>query len=335
LSPAQAAVDNLPENVGDVLRHSAKSLADEIHCTIDNLRPSLQSSNEAARAVDDLDAIPGMILSTFEESVRKAQGLLRQHIEGIIQDLKRCNLASDEIAEQLWTIPEEVQSIAIEAVNEAALESKDQTTRQLDGVEEEQNIFEAKSAISDELAKVQWQVDAATATAVGTVKQAVQVVNGKPVMMNNDGNMQCLVTNFMVSSALLHAKAMGSPDSAQRTSHLEAPASQSSCLDTEDLVVDAQPHNAKVDSTGKDIEMVASAINTVALEIKQNMEIETMNNAAPNMKASADVEMGACCSASSVRWTGGGVSDYANAKGHLLREALCQFPLEVELTNCD
>mmetsp|Transcript_142903 Transcript_142903/g.274418 ORF Transcript_142903/g.274418 Transcript_142903/m.274418 type:complete len:825 (-) Transcript_142903:36-2510(-) len=202
LSAALNAVKSLPENVGDVLRHSATHLADDIQGVVDNLNQPNEMVTETQQpgALKELESIPGMILHAFEQSVNKAQELVRVHVERIMKDLQDRSLPSDEIAQQLWTIPEEVQSIASEAVIEAALESKDQASQKLDYAQQVPTVRYAKKKIPSELENVQWQVDAATAMAVSTVEQAVQVVSGDP---DNTG---CMLPNNLIASALLQMK---------------------------------------------------------------------------------------------------------------------------------
>merc|ERR1719210_416076 len=136
LSAALATIDTIPEQLDGVLQHKVDSLAMKIEVKLAALRGMIHNSSTsepdcAEKAVEMLKEIPDIILSSFEDKLLAMKGIVRQRVDTMIQKLTEHELGAEQIAYQLWNIPEEVQQIAGEAVEQGVQESMKQAALHL------------------------------------------------------------------------------------------------------------------------------------------------------------------------------------------------------------
>mmetsp|Transcript_59476 Transcript_59476/g.128629 ORF Transcript_59476/g.128629 Transcript_59476/m.128629 type:complete len:950 (+) Transcript_59476:49-2898(+) len=134
LSAALAAMDAIPEQLASVLEGNAKDLAAELEEELTMIRHLNHPGETAAdrEALDSLVSIPDMILTSFEKKFLHVKQAVRQRVNHMMQTMTDSHLGSAQLMDELWAIPEEVEQIAGEAVEEAMQESQEQASRQLE-----------------------------------------------------------------------------------------------------------------------------------------------------------------------------------------------------------
>lgn len=213
LSAALATIDTIPEQVDGVLQHKVDNLAMNVEIKVAAMGRMIHRNSTAGpasteHALSMLKVIPDMILTSFEDKINKVKNSVRQRVNGVIQELTECDFGEDHIVCQLWTIPEEVQQIAGEAVEEAVEESTQHATRQLDfalqslpaGMFQNSLVFSSvQRQIIEEVPGVYPEtVQAARTTAVVNVEHAIATVD-------QSGS----VPNRVVMDVLIRAKTGG------------------------------------------------------------------------------------------------------------------------------
>lgn len=214
VSSALAAFDDLPEQLADVLRQRAVSIADDIQGAVAPVHHAICGSedlNESCitQSLASLEAIPYYIYTTFDRSFKKAKGAARHRVEELTRHLEGSDMGSEHICAELWAIPEEMQQIAADATDEAVLESQVMIMRLLDfalqplpewGVMHPDVLTTVKQELVAKVPKVYpYTVKAAHAAATSNVEHAIAAVR--------DLEAPQTLSNRAVMDALLRAKA--------------------------------------------------------------------------------------------------------------------------------
>mmetsp|Transcript_69910 Transcript_69910/g.158667 ORF Transcript_69910/g.158667 Transcript_69910/m.158667 type:complete len:661 (+) Transcript_69910:40-2022(+) len=204
-----SAIQELPEQVGDVLQKGAISLVDDVMEEVAVVRDIIQGHSPddkltcVTRAVEKLDVIPEMIQDSFEVYFARAERTVRKHVDNMIQGLEGRDLANEQVQKEMWAIPAEVQEITMEAMQAAVQESRAQAQQQID--------FALKSLPeSDVLRTAEEKIVAQVPTLSNNMIQAAKdaasdTVNHAMAIAQNDGAMM-KVANQVVAEALLRAK---------------------------------------------------------------------------------------------------------------------------------
>jgi hypothetical protein len=209
LSNALSVVDGLPEQVSEILQQRVLTLADDVHGEVADVRKIIRDTETseagAEEAIERLEAIPELIRRSFKASLAKMKMSVQQRVDGVIKRIDRSDFAHDQIASQLWSIPEEILQIAEEAVGEAVQESQAQATQQLefalefapDTVAAKQvALQQAKDQIISHMPRLP---EEARTAAADTIEHAVAVVRHELAGATAS-------TNQNVADALLRAK---------------------------------------------------------------------------------------------------------------------------------
>lgn len=197
LSAALSAIDIIPEQLVDVLKQKALDLVAGVETELEAVRVAIryeESRGQVASsnmAVASLDKIPHMILSSFEAKLATVKSSARQRIDRMTYQLENSNISSEDIVSQLWAIPEEVQQIASDAIEEAVQESQDHASRQLNFAMQSLSEDTALSATELFIERVpniypEMLVEAATASAAVNIKHAVNAVDTEQEFMAVD-----------------------------------------------------------------------------------------------------------------------------------------------------
>ncbi|CAK0808404.1 unnamed protein product, partial [Prorocentrum cordatum] len=212
LSAAAQAIDSIPEQLSSVVLNKAKSLAESVKTDLSLVQKAIRCSggdeDVVDVAIDELGQIPGIIRSSFDSKIMEANGAIRLKLSAIMQRVKRKNSESDEMVTELWTIPEELEQITGQAVDEAVQESKRAATRHCDRVMRSlpedagvsrQALRDAKLHIAEAVPEMFTEtMRALRRTTTANVKHAVAHV---------DDPSEVPVTNCLIADVLLRAKA--------------------------------------------------------------------------------------------------------------------------------
>jgi len=160
-STALAAIEEIPIRIGDDMQKVTSQVVDDVQFEVNAMRKHIRKENAAffsggtdtssaameaaeekfdeatAKVVKHLEAIPTMILNLLEARVGKAKQTVRHRVQGMMQNLSSIQEESwegngDALASQMKRVSEEVELIAGEAVEAAALECRAHAARQLD-----------------------------------------------------------------------------------------------------------------------------------------------------------------------------------------------------------
>lgn len=223
LSTALASINEIPEQVGEVLQESTRTMLDEVQGEVSVARDLLVNSEQmqvssdghsatAEKAAQSITMIPEMIMATFENSFAKAMTTVRIRVDDVIQGLESSDdVEKEQVVKQMWAIPDEVRQITRDAVQEASQDSRDIVVEQLDCVMQSFSedkipdaVWQAKQQI---VAKVPEKLpdtatlQAATDAAETNVCQAVKVVQEQ-----EKSEMTRVVANRVVADTLMRAK---------------------------------------------------------------------------------------------------------------------------------
>lgn len=139
LSTAMAAIEEIPQRVGEDMHKVASLVIDNVQTEIASIRTLIRdgdtSSVTAERVVQNLEVIPTMVLNLLEARVQKAKDTVRLRVRGMIQNLgaiQEESSSNTRLVEQMRMISTEVERIAGEAVEAAAMECRAHATRQMD-----------------------------------------------------------------------------------------------------------------------------------------------------------------------------------------------------------
>jgi len=209
LSSALCVVDGLPQQVNEILQQRALTWADDVHGEVADVRKIIRDTETseavAEEAIERLEAIPDLIRKSFRASLANLKMSVQQRVDGVIERIDRSNFAQDQIASQLWSIPEEILQIAEEAVGEAVQESQAQATQQLEFALESAPktvatqqfaLRQAKDQIISHMPRLPQE---ARTAATDTIEHAVAVVRHELAGATAS-------TNQNVADALLRAK---------------------------------------------------------------------------------------------------------------------------------
>lgn len=209
LSSALCVVDGLPQQVNEILQQRALTWADDVHGEVADVRKIIRDTETseagAEEAIERLEAIPDLIRKSFRASLAKMKMSVQQRVDGVIERIDRSNFAQDQIASQLWSIPEEILQIAEEAVGEAVQESQAQAVQQLEFALESAPktvatkqfaLQQAKDQIISHMPRLPQE---ARTAATDTIEHAVAVVRHELAGATAS-------TNQNVADALLRAK---------------------------------------------------------------------------------------------------------------------------------
>ncbi|CAK0834160.1 unnamed protein product [Prorocentrum cordatum] len=209
MSAAADTIHLLPEQLSSVVQIKAESLADSVKLDLSLVQKAIRRSGGDGDvvdvAVDQLDKIPEIIRSSFDSKILEANVAIRMKLSAIMQTLKSLSPESQEV--QLWSIPEELEQITGEAVDQAVQESKrkaasccDHVLRSLpeDAGFSRRALKEAKSQIVESVPEMYSQtMRALRSTTNANVRHAVACM---------DDLKQVPVTNHLVADVLLRAK---------------------------------------------------------------------------------------------------------------------------------
>jgi len=188
LDKALQVVGDLPEYVDDVLAVKASSIADEVQGEVVSLSKSImQDSSSCTESLESaaaaLDGIPEMIFIAFEASFRRAKEIVRNRIAVLAERLEQDDMDREQIVDELWLVPEEVQTIVGQATEEAMQSVHEKLTRMLDQAMislPDANPLNAPG-VQEQLAahvvgSITHTVDAAKGAASGNIRHAVAAV---------------------------------------------------------------------------------------------------------------------------------------------------------------
>jgi len=208
-SEALSAIDELPEQVGDALLAKATRMVDTVNTDVIMMQSILQEEDniacddsQATQAMQSLEAIPDIIMDSFEANVAKAKGTFRVRVDGVLQSCDAMD--TQDLVCAMRKIPIQVQAIADQAVQDAIKESKQQATQQLDNVfnltEETAALRTAKIRMLERIPAVMpFTEDVSNNLVVDTVEQAVAAVEEQKKLESS-------VANVVVADTLLRAK---------------------------------------------------------------------------------------------------------------------------------
>lgn len=212
LSSALCVVDSIPEQVREILQQRAQILADDVQGEVADVRKMIwdteTSEAGAEEAIERLEVIPELIRKSFGASLAKMKASVKKRVDGVIKRLDHSDLAHDQIASQLWSIPEEILQIAEEAVGEAVQESQAQATQQLAFALESapktvaanhMALQQAKHQIISHMPQLPVTPQEARTAATDTIEHAVAVARDEVAGASAS-------TNQNVADALLRAK---------------------------------------------------------------------------------------------------------------------------------
>lgn len=212
LSSALCVVDSIPEQVREILQHRAHILADDVQGEVADVRKMIRDTETseagADEAIERLEVIPELIRKSFGASLAKMKVSVQQRVDGVIRRIDCSDFAHDQIASQLWSIPEEILQIAEEAVGEAMQESQAQATQQLAFALESVPktvaanplaLQQAKHQIISHMPQLPVMPEEARTAATDTIEHAVAVVRHELAGATSS-------TNQNVANTLLRAK---------------------------------------------------------------------------------------------------------------------------------
>ncbi|CAK0805516.1 unnamed protein product [Prorocentrum cordatum] len=138
LSAATEAIDDIPEQLSSVVQNKVESLAESVKTTLLLVQMAIRSSCEDEDlidvAIDQLDKIPDIIRNVFASKMMEANGAIRMKLSAVMQRIKSITPESQDMVTQMWTIPEELEKITSEAIDQAVQDSKREATKQCDHV---------------------------------------------------------------------------------------------------------------------------------------------------------------------------------------------------------
>eukprot|EP00927_Polykrikos_kofoidii_P083902 TRINITY_DN8711_c0_g1_i2.p1 TRINITY_DN8711_c0_g1~~TRINITY_DN8711_c0_g1_i2.p1 ORF type:complete len:1199 (-),score=213.45 TRINITY_DN8711_c0_g1_i2:57-3563(-) len=212
LRRALDTIDDLPEQVADVLRARAISIADDVQGEVASTQAEILDGAKGAmvaKAVECLEQIPGIIFQTFDSHFDKATSESRERVELMLRQIARKEDKAETIVEQMRRIPEDVQAFTATATDLAVQASIDKIEELIDDVVawlvadgrfDAQTVSRVKQKITSKVPAAPTQtLRAARAAAVQSVECAVAAVR-------HDENGH--IPNKTVADALLRAKAL-------------------------------------------------------------------------------------------------------------------------------
>jgi hypothetical protein len=219
---AWAAVAELPEQVEAAMLETSNHIVGEMECEVQSINHMILQSDSSEhsedvhprlrKAVADVRDIPMIMQDKLETRVAQTGNGLRSHIVGLFKDLAEeswDDSGSGELRfkQELQVLPEMVQQLAGEALSTAVSESTVETKERLDSAMK--TLPEKTSAL--QMAKIQMVKRAAHSS--DALSRAAQLAAGTPMKqalatMSNQQDLQGAVTNQVVATMLLQAKAM-------------------------------------------------------------------------------------------------------------------------------
>ncbi|CAK0905650.1 unnamed protein product [Prorocentrum cordatum] len=142
LSAAAEAMEDIPEQLGRVVRNKAKSLAESVKTELALVQKAIRSRGGGEDGVDaaisHLGKIPEVIRRSFDSKIMGTSGAMRLAIRlklsAIVQMFKSTTPAGHELVRRLWTMPEKLEQIIGQAVGQAVEESQLEATRHCERV---------------------------------------------------------------------------------------------------------------------------------------------------------------------------------------------------------
>eukprot|EP00928_Gymnodinium_smaydae_P069419 TRINITY_DN5289_c1_g1_i1.p1 TRINITY_DN5289_c1_g1~~TRINITY_DN5289_c1_g1_i1.p1 ORF type:complete len:1009 (-),score=220.77 TRINITY_DN5289_c1_g1_i1:125-3151(-) len=214
VSLALERIADIPEQVADVLRLSAGSIADDLDgelAAIQQLMERNENMSEATltQMASILEAIPDLVFKSFGGSFARARDMAKKRVEIVIANVAKSDVDKDAryVLQQLEAIPEEMQHITEMATDEAMHDSKDQVHKIIDkalaGLEEPILDPDEREAMIEKIVKTvptiyPRAINNARNLAAATVKQVV-----KAVRYHEDPD---LLPNRAIADALLRFK---------------------------------------------------------------------------------------------------------------------------------
>ncbi|CAK0856390.1 unnamed protein product [Prorocentrum cordatum] len=142
LSEAAEAIAHIPEQLSSVVQNKAKSLAENVKTDLNLVQTAIHRSGGDEDIVEfsigQLKKIPEIVRSSFDSKLVAMEEVIRLKLSTIIQMVKSNTPESREmyhrVVRELWTIPEKLDQITGEAVDQAVQESKREAIRHCDHV---------------------------------------------------------------------------------------------------------------------------------------------------------------------------------------------------------
>ncbi|CAK0809780.1 unnamed protein product [Prorocentrum cordatum] len=212
LSAAAEAIGNLPDQLNSVVQNKAKSLAESVKTdlalVLKAIRRSGGDDDVVDVAIDELGKIPEIIRSSFDSKILEANGAMRLRLSAIMQIIKSNTPESKEMVTQLWTIPEELEQITGEAVDQAVQESKREATRHCDRVLRSlpQDAGVSRRALKDAKLHIAEAVPEMYSETMRALRRTTNA-NVKHAVAHVDDPNTVPVTNCLIADVLLRAKA--------------------------------------------------------------------------------------------------------------------------------
>lgn len=209
LTTMLAAIEEITVHVGTALQSSGNTYAEDVQSTIGVLRARMRDEDgtvAANAAIESLDAIPQMIVQSFEASAIDAKKTLQDKVDTVLRSIAEMRLEDGGVVAQMRSISEDVEGITKRAVDDAITSSNTKASRQVglakaslprwrNTLEDANNRIKASGPVVGT-----HTVQVATSQAIETMEKVVEAVQQR------DSGASSLATNEVVADILLRAK---------------------------------------------------------------------------------------------------------------------------------
>jgi len=216
LSAAAAAIDSIPEQLSSVVHNKAQSLAESVKTDLSLVQKAIRSSggddDAVDVAIDQLGKIPDIIRNVFASKMMEANGAIRMKLSAVMQRIKSITPESQDMVTQMWTIPEELEKITSEAIDQAVQDSKREATKQCDHVLRTlpQAAAVSRQALEDTAVRITEAISEMFFETMRALRRTTSA-NVKHAVAHVEEPGDVPVTNCMIADVLLRAKADALP----------------------------------------------------------------------------------------------------------------------------
>jgi len=207
VSAAAEAIGNIPEQLNSVVHNKAKNLADSVMTDLSLAQMAIRRSGGDDDVVDvainQLGKIPEIVRSSFDSRIMEANGAIRMKLSAIMHKFPE----RQDMVTQLWTIPEELEQITGEAVDQAVQESKREATRHCDRVLRHQpkDARVSRRALKDAKLQIAETVPEMYSETMRALRRTT-TANVKHAVAHVDDPSEVTVPNRLIADVLLRAK---------------------------------------------------------------------------------------------------------------------------------